>query len=83
MKIDTTGTKDIDTPYTKIHVSQMSEDSEEVKKKEPSISFSFYSGSVSDEKQNKQDRPQQYEQSSSKVSFSFDKAKPSIGSSSE
>ena len=56
--MDTTATKDIDTPYTKIHVSHMSEDSEEVKKNEPSISFSFYSGSVSDEKENKQDRPQ-------------------------
>ena len=58
MKIDTTATKDIDTPYTKIVVSHMSEDSEEVKKRSPPMSFSFGSGSVSEQKENKQDRPQ-------------------------
>ena len=83
MKIDTTASKDIETPYTKIHVSNLSEDSEEVKKNEVPDSFSFYSGSVSELKENKLDRPRLYEESSSKVSFSFEKAKASIGSSSE
>ena len=52
MKIDTTASKDIETPYTKIHVSNLSEDSEEVKKNEVPDSFSFYSGSVSEHIEN-------------------------------